>query len=135
MCVFNCQSGILITSRVFWQRISSIILLSCNFPWVSHIIMLPENAPRKIWSPLRLCFHSSIHHNFVQAISQQPHAWIQWNFMGSFTKTMKWAYYQHIVLLWFFTELLPFDLATHHSLCTHNSPRGASINFTDILFL
>lgn len=52
MCVFNCQSGILITSRVYWQRISSIILLSCNFPWVSHIIMLPENAPRKIWSPL-----------------------------------------------------------------------------------
>jgi len=58
-----------------------------NFPWTVH--------------------NSAI---LVQAISQQLMTGIQWNFMGSFTTKRTCAYYQRVLVKWFFTELWPFEI-------------------------
>jgi len=47
---------------------------------------------------------------FVRAISQQLMTGIQWNFMGSFTTKRRCAYYQRVLVGWFFTELWPFEI-------------------------
>ena len=62
------------------------------------------------YGPLKFyinCTYSAI---LVRAISQQLMTGIQWNFMGSFTTKRRCAYYQPVLVGWFFTELWPFEI-------------------------
>jgi len=55
-------------------------------------------------------FHCTYSAILVRAFSQQLIMGIQWNFMGSFTTNRRYAYYQPVMVGWFFTELRPFEI-------------------------
>jgi len=61
-----------------------------------------------LWFFFINCTYSAIF--LVRVISQQLMTGIQWNFMGSFTTKRRSAYYQSVLVGWFFTELWPFEI-------------------------
>ena len=62
------------------------------------------------YGPLKFSINCTYSAILVRAISQQLMTGIQWNFMGSFTTKRRCAYYQPVLVGWFFTELWPFEI-------------------------